>query len=185
MDDQRIIELYFARAESAIAETDRKYGPSCRRLAERITGNRLDAEECVNDTYLAAWNAIPPARPDPLSAFLLKITRNLSFKRYHYNSAEKRNSYYDSSFEELADCLGEEEPMAPASEDRLTVALIEAFLDGLTPENRVIFLRRYWFADSYAEISARVGLPEKSISMRLVRMRQSLREYLRKEGILV
>ncbi len=185
MDDQRIIELYFARSETAIAETDRKYGAACRRLSENILASPQDAEECVSDAYLATWNAIPPARPHPLSTFLFKITRNLSLKRYRDRTAARRNNRYDVSLDELGDCLGSPDTPESEWESTLTAAAIEHFLDTLSQENRVIFLRRYWFSDSYAEISVRVGLSEKSISMRLTRMREALRKFLEKEGILV
>ncbi len=183
MKDERIIELYHARDEAAIRETDRKYGPTCRRISENITHDARDAEECVNDTYLAAWNAMPPSHPNPLSAFLFRITRNLSLKRYRYNTAARRDSRGDIPLEELSECLGQADDLSvePAALTRI----IEAFLDALTQENRVIFLRRYWFSDSYAAISARVGLSEKVISMRLLRMREKLREHLGKEGITV
>ncbi len=181
MEDQRIIELYFARLESAIAETDKKYGSACRRLSENILSNPQDAEECVSDTYLAAWNTIPPTRPDPLSAYLYRITRNLSLKRYRDKTAACRNSHYDISLEELSETLGTDDTSEEES-TRLREAL-ERFLDSLSRENRVIFLRRYWFSDSYADIAARVGRSEKVISMRLVRMREGLRTYLTKEGI--
>ncbi len=185
MDDQRIIELYLARSETAIVETDRKYGAACRRLAERILANPQDAEECVNDTYLATWNAIPPAHPHPLSTFLFRITRNLSLKRYRDRTAARRDSRFDVSLDELGDCLRSPDTLESERESTLTAAAIERFLDTLSRENRVIFLRRYWFSDSYIEISKRVGLSEKSISMRLTRMRGTLKKFLEKEGIRV
>ncbi len=180
MEDERIIELYNARNEQAIAETDRKYGASCRRLSENITRDPQDAEECVNDTYLAAWNTIPPTHPNPLSAFLFRITRNLSLKRYRHNIADRRDSRANIPLEELSECLGEADDLA--GESATLARIIEAFLDELSQENRVIFLRRYWFSDSYAAISERVGLSEKVISMRLLRMREKLRTHLGKEG---
>ncbi len=183
MEDERIIELYFDRSETAIVETDRKYGPTCRRISENITRDPRDAEECVNDTYLAAWNAMPPTRPDPLSAFLYKITRNLSLKCYRHKTAARRDARGDVPLEELSECLGQTDDLAVES-DRLA-RIIEDFLDGLSQENRVIFLRRYWFSDSYTAISERVGLSEKVISMRLLRMRERLRNRLGKEGITV
>ncbi len=183
MDDEHIIELYYARSEQAISETDRKYGASCRRLSENITRDPRDAEECVNDTYLAAWNAIPPAHPAPLSAFLFRITRNLSLNRYRHKTAARRDSRSDIPFEELSECLGTTDGLP--NETGIVTHAIERFLDGLTEENRVIFLRRYFFSDSYAAIAARVGRSEKVVSMRLSRMREGLREHLGKEGILL
>ncbi len=184
MDDAYIISLYFARDQQAIAETDRKYGAICRRLSLSITGDSRDAEECVNDTYLAAWEAIPPAHPHPLVAFLLKITRNLSLKRYHYNTADRRNSHFDVALSELEGALADEDRLEAAEDSRQITRALEAFLDGLSRENRVIFLRRYWFSDSIGEIADRVGLSQKVISARLARMRENLRKRLQKEGIL-
>ncbi len=183
--DEEIIELYFARSENAIAETDRKYGEKCLKISVNIVGDVRDGEECVNDTYLAVWDAIPPSRPDPFSVFLYRITRNISLKRYAYNTALKRNSHYDAAFDELADVMTSDIRTDDEIEAKLTSELIERFLDGLSRENRVIFLRRYWFSDSYADISVRVGLQEKVISMRLSRMRTQLRKYLENRGILI
>ncbi len=184
MTDEQIIELYFSRDESAITETERKYGVRCRRLSENIVGDRRDAEECVNDAYLAAWNAIPPTHPDPFSAFLYRITRNLSLKRYEYNSAIRRNTHFDSSFDEVTEIITSDIRTDDWIEAKLTSELIECFFDGLSRENRVIFLRRYWFFDSYADISERVGLHEKVISMRLTRMRTQFRKILKRKGII-
>ncbi len=184
MDDRKIIDLYLSRSEDAITETDKKYGKTCRRLSENIVGSRDDALECVNDTYLAVWNSIPPTEPDPFSAFLFRITRNLSLKKYRFNTAEKRNSHYDSSLDELAEAVGDENSVL-SDDTRITSELIESFLDGLSRENRVIFIRRYWFSDSYTEISKRLAISEKSVSMRLTRMRKNLKKYLEKEGITV
>ncbi len=182
MDDARIIELYFERNDTAIAETDRKYGRACLALSENITGNRLDAEECVNDTYLGLWNAIPPARPDPFSSFVFRITRNLSIARYHANRAAKRDRQYELSLSELEECIGDG---GLCEDDRAITRAVEHFLESESSQNRVIFMRRYWFSDSYTDISTRTGLSEKVISMRLVRMRERLRKALAKEGILI
>ena len=172
MEDSQIIDLFFARSEQAICELDSKYGKTCHTLSYHILHNQLDAEECVNDAYLGTWNAIPPKRPNPLLAFVCKIVRNLSIARYRANTAMKRDSSFTLALEEIEECLS-----APLTvEDEIAhselVAAIEAFLDTLSPENRVIFLRRYWFADSYIEIARHVGLTEKSVSMRLSRLRK-------------
>ncbi len=181
MDDEKIIELYFSRNETAISETDKKYGHTCRRISESILGNKQDAEECVNDAYLGVWNAIPPARPNPLSAFIFKITRNISLHRYHANTAAKRDSRYDLSLDELGECIADRE----LGNTELTAKIFEEFLDSLGEENRVIFMRRYWFSDSYEDIAKRVGLNEKAVSMRLVRTRNKLCDFLDKKGIIV
>ena len=177
MTDEKIIDLFFLRSEQAISELDKKYGRACYSVSYRILNNGQDAEECVNDSYIGVWNAIPPARPDPLRAFVLKIVRNISLKRYEQNTAAKRNSHYDVAMEELEDCLASSATIEEIEERRLT-EIIEAFLGSLTEENRVIFMRRYWFSDSYADIAKRVGLTEKNVSVRLTRIRKELRKYL-------
>lgn len=185
MEDEKIIELFFARSEQAIAELDGKYGKMLRALSFRILNDRQDAEECVNDAYLGTWNAIPPNRPQALVGFVCKIVRNLSLKRYEQNTAAKRNGHYDAVLEELEDCLAAPDTVEAQIASRELTELIEGFLSGLSSENRVIFLRRYWFADSYAQIAARVALTEKNVSVRLTRLRKQLREYLMKKGVFV
>ncbi len=184
MEDGQIIALFFARDQQAITEVDAKYGSVCRRLSYQILNDRLDAEECVNDAYLGAWNAIPPARPNPLLAFLCKIVRNLSVKRYHANTAVKRNSHYDVALSEVARDVTAAGTVEEEVEAKALARVIEAFLDSLSVENRVIFLRRYWFSDSYEAIAQRVGLTEKNVSVRLTRLRRQLKVYLAGEGVL-
>lgn len=183
MDDQAIIALFFDRLEQAIIELDRKYGKTCHSISYNILNNTQDAEECVNDAYLGTWNAIPPQRPNPLLTFLCKIVRNLSIMRYHANTAMKRNSSYDIALDELKGTLLS--PTTPESElDAKTLAeLLNRFLDGLSEENRVIFMRRYWFSDTCAQIGERVGLTEKNVSVRLARTRKRLRDYLKEKEV--
>ena len=185
LDDKSIIELFFGRSERALEELDGKYGRLCHKLSYNILSNRQDAEECVNDAYLSVWNAVPPARPDPLRAYLCKVVRNLSLKSYYKKTAEKRNSAYDVAMQELEDCLSAPDAVEAELETRELTRTIESFLDTLSEENCVIFLRRYWFSDSYAEIAERVGISEKSVSMRLVRIRNQLRQYLVKREVYV
>ena len=185
MTDERIIELFFARSERGIEELDTKYGATCHRIAQNILGNKEDAEECVNDAYLGVWNSIPPKKPSLLSAFLFKILRNLSITRYHANTAQKRNSFYDIALDELGDTISTEESIEKECSQKELTTTIEGFLDTLTRENRVIFVRRYWFSESYTEIAKRTGLTEKNISVRLTRIREKMKEYLSERGILV
>lgn len=185
MDDEKIIELFFNRSEQAIEEVDKKYGKTCHNISYNILHNKLDAEECVNDAYLGAWNAIPPARPNPLLTYLCKIVRNLSLKRYEFNTAIKRNSTYDVAMEELESCLSSPETVESEIALKELTHIIENFLDSLSTENRVIFLRRYWFSDTYSDIAARVGMTEKNVSVRLARIRQKLRNYLTEREVLV
>lgn len=185
MDDEKIIELFFNRSEQAIEEVDKKYGKTCHNISYNILHNKLDAEECVNDAYLGAWNAIPPAKPNPLLTYLCKIVRNLSLKRYEFNTAIKRNSTYDVAMEELESCLSSPETVESEIALKELTHIIENFLDSLSTENRVIFLRRYWFSDTYSDIAARVGMTEKNVSVRLTRIREKLRNYLTEREVLV
>ncbi len=182
MDDVSIIELFFARSEQAIKELDRKYGKTCRRLSYSILNNLQDAEECVNDAYLGTWNAIPPARPDPLLAFLCRIVRNLSVMRYHANTARKRSCYYAVALDELEDCLASHRTVDTEIDEKELIQTLEKFLETLSAENRVIFMRRYWFSDSYAEIAEQTGVSEKNVSVKLTRIRKQLQKYLKERG---
>lgn len=185
MKDEQIIDLLFQRSEDGIHALDEAYGKLCRTLAIGILSDHEDAEECVNDAYLGVWNAIPPKRPAPLSAFVCRIVRNLSIKRYHKNRAQKRSSAYTVSMSELESCIASADTVEAQMEGAELTKHIEAFLDRLSAENRVIFLRRYWFSQSYAEIAAGTGLREGTVSVRLVRLRKLLRSYLTERGILV
>ena len=185
MEDEKIIELFFERSEQALKEVDIKFGRTCHNISYNILHNDLDAEECVNDAYLGAWNAIPPARPNPLLTFLCKIVRNISLKRYELNTAIKRNSTYDIAMEELENCLTSPNTVEDELAGKELAHIIEGFLDTLSVENRVIFLRRYWFSDTYSDIAQRVGLTEKNVSVRLTRTRKQLREYLFQKEVLV
>ena len=185
MNDERIIELFFERSEQAIKELDNKYGRVCHKVSYNILNDRQDAEECVNDAYLGAWNAIPPAKPDRLLAFICKIVRNVSLKRYEQNTAAKRNSQYDVALQELEDCLASATTVEKEIEERELTEIIESFLGSLSKENRVIFLRRYWFSDTYADIAKQVGLTEKNVSVRLTRIRKELRAYLLEREVLL
>ncbi len=181
MDDKQIIALLWNRAEAAIEALRRRFGGRLQSLALHILGDPRDAEETVSDTYLAVWNAIPPNRPDPLAGYVCKIGRNLALKRLRYQTAEKRFSGYDLSLEELAGCIP-----APALEERADARAlgrsISRFLMVQSQENRVLFLRRYWFGDSVAELAAALGMRENAIHVRLSRLRGKLRDYLIKEG---
>ncbi len=178
IDDEKIIELFFERSEQGIRELDIKYGKVCHTLSYHIVGNRQDAEECVNDAYLSAWNAIPPARPDPLLSYLVKIVRNISLKIYWRKKAAKRSSHYTIALEEIEECIADKKSVEDEIEARQLARIIEDFLDTLSLENRVIFMRRYWFSDSYKEIARFVGLSEKNISVRLTRIREKMKQYL-------
>lgn len=177
-EDEEIIELFFARSEDAIRELHLKYGKICHRLSYNILNDAQDAEDCVNDAYLGAWNAIPPARPDPLLPYLCKIVRNISLKLYHRKGAARRNSSHTIAMEEIEACLAGPDTVEAQIEARELARHIEGFLDTLSPENRAIFMRRYWFFDSCRDIAQRAGLTEKNVTVRLTRIRRKLKEYL-------
>ena len=185
MEDKEIINLYFARSEQAIAETERKYGTYCRGIAYRILESHDDSKECVNDAYLRVWNAIPPQRPNSFRAFIGRITRNLALGRYRADHAKKRGGgSVEIALEELQEavpCLSPEEAVDRA----VLVQLIEAFLEDLTPQARAFFLRRYWYFSSISEIAAdyRVGVSKVKVS--LLRSRNALKARLEKEGVQV
>ena len=185
MVDEIIIEMFFARSEQAIKELDIKYGKIFHKTSYNILNDELDVEECVNDAYLGTWNTIPPTRPHSLLAYVCQIVRNISLKRYHLKKAIKRNSTYDVAMEELDACLSSASSVEDEIEAKELARIIESFLDTLSSENRVIFLQRYWFSDSYSDIAKKVGISEKSVSVRLTRIRRKMRDYLVEREVLV
>jgi len=184
MDDTRIIDLYWMRSESAISETAKKYGSYCRSIAFRILHNDQDSEECVNDTWLGAWNAIPPKRPAVLSTFLGRITRNLSLNRWKQYSAEKRGSgEMTVALEELKESVPAPDGVA-ALDDMVLTESINRFVGALPPEQRKIFVQRYWYLCSIREIANNCGVSANKVKVTLFRTRQALREVLLKEGVM-
>lgn len=182
LEDSKILELFSARTEQAIVELSAKYGTVCNRIARNILKSDLDAEECVNDTYLAAWNSIPPQKPDPLRTYIFRIVRNIAIAKYHANTSEKRNSYYDVALDELENCLIASATVEQEiSKNELSQA-IDSFLDTLDRENRIIFVRRYWYADSISDIAEMLQMSNNNVSVHLARTRGKLKKYLKKEG---
>lgn len=184
MEDSKIIDLFWARDETAIQQIDSQYGKKLHTLAFRILNNREDAEESVSDSYLKAWEIIPPQRPTYLYAFLASICRNLSLHKVVWNHAEKRNAQIVALSEEMEQCI----PDARREwelEDREIGQLLDRFLERLPRESRLIFLRRYWHGDSISEITARYHLSESKVKMQLSRTRSKLRKFLIQEGIQV
>ena len=183
MDDRKILELLWNRLDSAIAALAEKFGLRLYRTAMNILSNHQDAEEAVNDTYLALWNAIPPNRPNPLSAYVYRVGRNTALKRLRSDTALKRDSSYDLSLDELAGAI----PGA-ALEDALNARAlgqaIDRFLDTLNYRNRVLFVRRYWFGDRITELARDTGISENALSVQLGRLRSQLKDYLIKEGFM-
>lgn len=183
MDDAKIVQLYWDRNEQAIPATADKYGNYCTSIAKNILGNHEDAEECVNDTYMSAWNSMPPHRPGILSAFLGKITRNLSIKRYRHNTADKRGGGQATAvLDEIAEIVSGTDSAEQALDRKELVKAIDTFLGVLSPEKRGIFVRRYWYFDSVSEIASRFGMTENNVSVTLNRIRLKLHSYLLERG---
>ena len=182
MEDTGIIDLYWARDERAVEETDRKYGAYCRAISYRILKNRQDVEECLNDTYVRAWNTMPPQRPFALGAFLGKIARNLSLNYYRAGHAQRRGGgQVPLLLEELKDCAAEspEQALEAAELSRL----LDRFLRSLPQKECCIFMRRYWYLDPVDEIARRYHMPLGTVKSSLFRTRQKLRAYLVQEGV--
>ena len=178
MDDRQIIALFYERSEQAIAELSKKYGDLCFKIAINILSDPQDAEECVNDAYLGAWNSIPPQNPDPLRAYLCRIVRNLALKKLRTNTALKRGSRMEVSLSELENCIPDNSFDEHLSAKELT-AQLNAFLSTLHRDDRAMFLKRYWFAEPLSEIAKTFGITEHNASVRLGRIRKKLHQYLK------
>lgn len=184
MDDLQIVELYWERSESAIASTAEKYGRYCHSIAFNILRDDSDAEECVNDTYLGAWNSIPPQRPNRLQAYLGRITRNSALNRYKRSAAEKRGGgQVELALSELEMCVPQGMSVEETVENRLIAASIDRFLFSKSREKRGIFVRRYWYLSSIKEIAGDFGMSESKVASMLMRMRSELKKHLEKEEI--
>lgn len=177
MEDEEILSLLEQRAESSITQLSKKYGNLCQKISYNILNNREDVEECVLDSYLGAWNSIPPEIPKSLKNYLCLIVRNLSLKKYHYNTAQKRNSFYDIALDELSEILTTNE----TPEDSLIIKEyqenLNLYLSKLSKENRSIFLLRYWYCESVSDIAKQFNTTENAISSRLKRMRKNLKDF--------
>lgn len=186
MEDCQIIDLYWARSETAIAETDKKYGRYCHSIAYRILFDEEDSRECVNDTWLAAWDSMPPQRPSRLAAWLGRITRNLSLNRRKAQRADKRGGgELPLALDELADCIPAGNDPAGAADELVLKETLTRFLTGLSAENRRIFLQRYWYFCSVKEIAKDLGLTESKVKQCLFRARAALKALLQQEGFIL
>lgn len=187
MGDEAIVALYWARSEEAIRFSEQKYGGYCGRIAGNILMNREDSEECVSDTWLRAWNAIPPQRPEFLRAFFGRITRNLALNLLEKRHAEKRGGaagQYAEALDELAEIIADERPVD--AEERIVLhQVMERFLAELKAEDRKIFVRRYWYFSAVREIAEQFGVGESKVKMTLLRARERLRAMLTEEGIVL
>lgn len=182
MDDERIIELFNMRSEQAISELDNKYGKLCKSISYNILHCNEDVEECINDSYMGIWCKIPPEHPNPLSAFVCRIVRNISLTKYNHNKAKKRDSIYDICLDELDYCVSDHDTSEAKFDVSLLTDCINDFLDTLDSTNRIIFVRRYWFFDNFSSISMQLGMSEGSVRVRLVRTRKKLKLYLELRG---
>lgn len=184
MEDARIVDLYWARSETAIDETSTKYGKYCYTIAHNILANAEDADESVNDTYLDAWNSMPPHRPVILSTFLGKITRRISIDKWRSHSAEKRGGgEIILALDELSDCVPSSRNVEQEVEAAMLGKLIDNFVMSLPIMERRVFICRYWYLDPIASICQQFGFSQSKVKVMLHRTRNSLRNYLEKEGV--
>ena len=185
MDDSKIVDLYWNRSEQAIAETDQKYGKYCYRIAYNILASKEDAEESVSDTYMTAWNTIPPHRPSVLAAFLGKITRHLSIDRWRTRNAYKRGGgQVVLALEELEECIASAENVEQTYTKKELLAAYKRFVEKLPVTERRVFLLRYWYLDSIGDIAQKHGFSESKVKSMLHRTRQKLQRCLAEEGLL-
>ena len=184
MEDAKIIELLCERSEQAIAALSEKYGALCLKIALNVLNSREDAEECVNDAYLGVWNTVPPQKPDPLVSYVCRIVRNLAVKKYRYNTAQKRNSFYDAALDELAECFPSPQTVESELEAEEITRALDGFLETLDKKSRVMFVRRYWYSESPEELSALFGISGHAVSVRLDRIKKKLKKYLAEKGVL-
>ena len=184
MEDHKIIDLYWQRSEQAITESSNKYGPYCRTISYNILHNNEDVHECVNDTWFAAWRSIPPERPNILSAFFGKITRNLSVNRYKQNTAKKRGyGQVDLALSELDECIPSAWSVEEVINQKELIRAIDTFLFDQSQERRIIFVRRYWYLSPIDEIAEDFSMSRSKVTSLLFRMRNELKLHLEKEGI--
>lgn len=182
MDDKEIVDLYLARNETAISETAKKYGRMLKSIAYSILKNHSDSEECENDTYLAAWNSIPPQIPRVLASFLGRLVRNISINRYEYYTADKRNREFEVTLSELDEIRSSENPFEEKYEISDVSNCISSYLLSKSYTKRVIFVRRYWYCDSINKIASDYGFSESKVKSMLMRMRKELKVHLERSG---
>lgn len=183
MEDSAIIALYHDRNEQAIAQKAQKYGRYCHRIALNLLGIREDAQECVNDTWLAAWDRMPPERPQALRAFLGRLVRNLSITRYRAAHAQKRYAGLEVMLSELEECIPAPDTVERTLESQALAELLSDWLEGLDGEDRALFLRRYWYGDAVQALAKKCGQSPNWVAQRLRRLRQKLRFTLEAEGV--
>ena len=184
MEDSEIVELYWRRDESAVSETEEKYGALCRSVAQNILKSAQDAEECVNDALHQAWTAIPPQRPDRLGAWLGKVTRNLALNAWKRDRTRKRQGGMTALLDELAECVPGPVTVERELERKELAAAIDSWLRGRSKEDRTLFLRRYWYGQRVEQVAAQAGCSPNRLAQKMYRLRRSLKQTLEKEGYL-
>ena len=182
MEDKQIVDLYWARSETAVAETEKKYGRYCHYIAYQILYNREDAEEVVNDTYLKAWNTIPPQCPDPLKPYVGMISRQLALDAYEARHTQKRGGQVPLALDELAECIPDPDSRADIGESVALSDALDRFLWALPERTRNVFVRRYFYMSTVAEIARDFSMKESNVAMHLLRTRKKLAQFLKKEG---
>lgn len=184
MDDKLIIELLFRRSETALDELTRKYSRLYKSIIREVLSDECDVDECGNDVLLAVWNSIPPNRPESLPAYICKIARRIGIDRLRYHTRQKRNSGFMLTLSELEECLPAEESIQETEERNEQIrTVLTAFLRSLDPETEILFVRRYIYLESVAELAKRFDLEENRISVKLYRARKKLKKVFEKEGI--
>ena len=184
MEDREIVALYWRRDESAISETEGKYGALCQSVARNILGRAEDAEECVNDALHQAWTSIPPQRPDKLGAWLGKVTRNLALNAWKRDRTQKRQGGMTALLDELAECVPGPAAVEHELEQKELAGAIDSWLRGRSREDRILFLRRYWYGVELQELAAERGMSPNRLAQKMHRLRRSLKQTLEKEGYL-
>lgn len=182
MEDLQIIELYFKRDEAAITETASKYGAFCHGIAFNVLSNHADAEECVNDTYLQAWNSIPPLRPDKFGSWLGRVIRNIAINLWNKNHRQKRYAGIEQVLNELEECIPGPQTVEHIMEEKELAKAIDMWLTSLPQDDRVLFMRRYWYGESVKQLAKKCGVTPGKLAKRMFKLRQSLKSTLEREG---
>ena len=185
VDDDMIVDLYWEHSEAAISETSKKHGVYCHVIAYNVLANFRDAEECVNDTYMSTWNAIPPTRPRMLKSFLGRLARNIALDKFDYNTAQKRNGEFDDILSEIGELSSLQDDVESQYAAGKVAKIISEFLRSMDMDSRVVFVRRYWHSDSIKDISTRFRMSESKIKSMLFRTRNKLKAHLEREGVIL
>lgn len=185
MEDHQIIRLFFERSEQALSELASKYEKNCMKISMNVLNNRQDSEECVNDSYLVMWNTIPPEKPNPLKSYLYRVVRNKAIDKYKYNNRQKRNGTYDLCLEELEYCIEGLTTVEEEVSSKDLAGYVNDFIESLDSINQMLFVRRYWYMDSFENLAKRTGIKEGAIRTRISRVRIKFREFLIERGVFI